>query len=57
MFESVCDVVAGSLGAERAVIEGKSHSIPETGAPYNERLHRFLVAATPLRAATPGSPL
>jgi pimeloyl-ACP methyl ester carboxylesterase len=57
VFESVCDTVAGSLGAERAVIEGKSHSIPETGTPYNERLHRFLAAATPPGAAKPGSHL
>ncbi|MEX2105468.1 MAG: alpha/beta fold hydrolase [Solirubrobacterales bacterium] len=46
VFEAVCDAVAGALGAERAVIAGKNHSIPRTGAAYNERLHRFLLAGT-----------
>jgi pimeloyl-ACP methyl ester carboxylesterase len=44
VFEAVCDAVAAPLGAERAVIAGKGHNIPETGAPYNERLERFLAA-------------
>ena len=42
VFEAVCDTVAERLGGERATIEGKGHNIPETGAPYNERLERFL---------------
>jgi pimeloyl-ACP methyl ester carboxylesterase len=42
VFEAVCDTVAERLGGERARIEGKGHNIPETGAPYNERLERFL---------------
>jgi pimeloyl-ACP methyl ester carboxylesterase len=42
VFEAVCDTIAESLGGERAVIEGRGHNIPETGAPYNERLERFL---------------
>ena len=37
-FEAVCDVLA-----ERAVIGGRGHTIPSTGAPYNERLRAFLV--------------
>jgi pimeloyl-ACP methyl ester carboxylesterase len=45
VFESVCDVVARRLGAERATIPGRRHSIPATGAPYNERLHAFLTQA------------
>jgi pimeloyl-ACP methyl ester carboxylesterase len=44
VFEAVCDAVAEALGSERALIAGKGHSIPETGAPYNERLERFLTA-------------
>jgi pimeloyl-ACP methyl ester carboxylesterase len=44
VFEAVCDAVAAGLGGERAVIAGKGHSIPQTGSPYNERLHRFLRA-------------
>ncbi|HMD57146.1 MAG TPA: alpha/beta fold hydrolase [Solirubrobacteraceae bacterium] len=42
VFETVCDVVAERLGAGRAVIAGRAHSIPVTGAPYNDCLHRFL---------------
>jgi pimeloyl-ACP methyl ester carboxylesterase len=42
VFEAVCDTIAESLGGERAVIEGKGHNIPETGAPYNQRLETFL---------------
>jgi pimeloyl-ACP methyl ester carboxylesterase len=42
VFEAVCDALARRLGAERAVIEGRGHNVPETGAPYNERLERFL---------------
>lgn len=42
VFESVCDAVAGRLNAQRAVISGRGHTIPATGAPYNERLHAFL---------------
>jgi len=44
VFEAVCDAVAAALGAERAVIEGKGHNVPATGAPYNARLERFLAA-------------
>ena len=42
-FEAVCDVLAERVGAERAVIGGQGHTIPSTGAPYNERLRAFLV--------------
>jgi pimeloyl-ACP methyl ester carboxylesterase len=42
VFEAVCDTVAGRLGGERAVIEGRGHNLPETGDPYNRRLERFL---------------
>lgn len=45
VFERVCDVVAGELEAERAVIPGRSHSIPATGEPFNACLHSFLGAA------------
>jgi pimeloyl-ACP methyl ester carboxylesterase len=46
VFEAVCDTIAESLGGERAVIEGRGHNIPETGAPYNERLEEFLRSAS-----------
>ncbi len=42
VFEAVCDAVAQRLAGERAVIEGRGHTIPATGAPYNERLHSFM---------------
>lgn len=49
VFETVCDVVAERLGAERAVVAGRRHSIPVTGAPYNELLHAFMSAAEEAR--------
>jgi pimeloyl-ACP methyl ester carboxylesterase len=42
VFEAVCDEVADRLDASRAVVRGANHTIPATGAPYNERLHSFL---------------
>jgi pimeloyl-ACP methyl ester carboxylesterase len=42
VFEAVSDALAARLGGERAVIEGRGHNVPETGAPYNERLERFI---------------
>ncbi len=45
VFEAVCDSLAESLSAERAVIPGRGHTIPSTGEPYNERLEAFLTAA------------
>jgi pimeloyl-ACP methyl ester carboxylesterase len=45
VFEAVSDTIAGRLGGERAVIEGRGHNVPETGDPYNRRLERFLRAA------------
>jgi pimeloyl-ACP methyl ester carboxylesterase len=41
-FEAVCDSLAGAVGAEREVIDGRGHTIPSTGAPYNERLESFM---------------
>jgi hypothetical protein len=42
VFEAVCDTVASRLRARRAVISGRRHTIPATGAAYNARLHAFL---------------
>jgi pimeloyl-ACP methyl ester carboxylesterase len=42
VFEAVCDVLATSVHAQRAVIAGRGHTIPATGAPYNGRLQAFL---------------
>jgi pimeloyl-ACP methyl ester carboxylesterase len=46
-FEAVCDVLADRIGAERAVITGQGHGVQRTGAPFNERLERFLGEAEP----------
>jgi pimeloyl-ACP methyl ester carboxylesterase len=53
-FEAVCDALADAVSAERAVITGRGHTIPSTGAPYNERLESFLRSAeAALRRAGP----
>jgi pimeloyl-ACP methyl ester carboxylesterase len=44
-FEAVCDALAAGLDADRAVITGRGHTVPSTGAPYNQRLESFLAAA------------
>lgn len=41
-FDAVCDVLEQRLSAERAVVSGAGHSVPRTGAPFNERLEDFL---------------
>lgn len=41
-FERVCDALAERIGAERASISGRGHSIPLVGEPYNARLEEFL---------------
>ncbi len=42
VFEAVCNAVAGRLGARRATIAGRGHTIPATGEPYNACLRSFL---------------
>lgn len=51
VFETVCDILAREIGAERAVIAGRNHTIPATGAAYNARLHAFLQACEAAAAA------
>jgi pimeloyl-ACP methyl ester carboxylesterase len=46
-FDAVCDVLEQGLSAERAVIPGAGHSVPLTGAPFNERLERLWARARP----------
>jgi pimeloyl-ACP methyl ester carboxylesterase len=43
-FEAVCDAVAERIGARRAVIAGRGHTIPATSAPYNACLEEFLAS-------------
>lgn len=44
-FDAVCDVLEDELGADRAVIPGKGHSVQQTGAVFNQRLAEFMAAA------------
>jgi pimeloyl-ACP methyl ester carboxylesterase len=44
VFEAVCGAVASRLDGRRAVIRGRGHTIPATGAPYNACLHSFLIS-------------
>jgi pimeloyl-ACP methyl ester carboxylesterase len=46
-FEAVCDALAAALGADREVIPGRGHTVPSTGAQYNERLEAFMAIAEP----------
>jgi len=50
-FEAVCDALASAVSAERAVIPGRAHTVPSTGAPYNQRVEAFLQAAERRRDA------
>jgi pimeloyl-ACP methyl ester carboxylesterase len=42
--EIICDVIAAETAADRAVITGNGHLIPDTGAPFNDRLEAFWAA-------------
>src|SRR3954470_11798820 len=42
-FETMCDVIAQRIGARRELVTGRAHTIPATGAPYNELLESFLL--------------
>lgn len=52
-FEAVCDALAERVGAERAVVPGRAHSVPSTGAAYNRVLERFLATAEAARRVGP----
>jgi pimeloyl-ACP methyl ester carboxylesterase len=43
--ELVCDVIAEETKAQRAVIPGAAHLVPDTGDPFNRRLEHFLVGS------------
>jgi pimeloyl-ACP methyl ester carboxylesterase len=49
-FDAVCDALAARLGAERAVIPGRGHTVPSTGEPYNRVLERHLAASEAARS-------
>jgi pimeloyl-ACP methyl ester carboxylesterase len=44
-FEAVCDVLAERIGAERAHVPGRGHTIPGVGAGYNALVGDFLTRA------------
>jgi pimeloyl-ACP methyl ester carboxylesterase len=48
VFEAVCDEAARRLDARRATVSGRGHTIPATGAPYNECLEAFLDECEPV---------
>jgi pimeloyl-ACP methyl ester carboxylesterase len=50
VFESVCDLLAERIHAERSVISGRLHTIPATGPAYNDRLEAFLSDSERCRA-------
>ena len=57
-FEAVCDALGDAIGAERAVIPGRGHTIPSTGDPYNRALEAFMARAerergTPITSTNP----
>jgi pimeloyl-ACP methyl ester carboxylesterase len=57
-FEAVCDALGDGIGAERAVIPGRGHTIPSTGDPYNRALEAFMARAerergTPITSTNP----
>lgn len=42
VFEAVCDALTEQMRSRRAVVSGRGHTIPATGAPYNRCLEGFL---------------
>lgn len=42
--EIVCDLIAEEIDAQRAIIPGAGHLVPETGDPFNRRLEEFLAS-------------
>ena len=48
MQEALCDDLAARLGdsVDRVALPGRGHVVQRTGAPFNDRLEHFLVAAT-----------
>jgi pimeloyl-ACP methyl ester carboxylesterase len=42
VFEALCDRLAGAIGAERAHLPGRGHTIPGVGEAYNSLVDEFL---------------
>ncbi|WP_219145728.1 hypothetical protein [Amycolatopsis sp. TNS106] len=41
-YEIIADAIAPKTGADRDVVTGMEHLLPDTGAPFNARLESFL---------------
>jgi pimeloyl-ACP methyl ester carboxylesterase len=46
-FEAVCDALAEAISGDREVIPGRGHTVPSTGAAYNECLEASMRAGGP----------
>jgi pimeloyl-ACP methyl ester carboxylesterase len=42
VFETLCNRLAEGIGAERAILRGRAHTIPALGDPYNECIQEFM---------------
>jgi pimeloyl-ACP methyl ester carboxylesterase len=45
VFETVCDVLAEQINAERRIVAGRGHTIPTVGDEYNSLVDEFLTRA------------
>lgn len=45
-FEIIGDTIAARTNAERAVVPGMGHLVPDTGEPFNTVLEKFLTSAS-----------
>jgi pimeloyl-ACP methyl ester carboxylesterase len=45
-FDAVCDVLEQQLAAERAVLPGAGHSVPQLGQPFNDVLADFVTRSS-----------
>lgn len=44
-FEAIADAIAEAIGAERDVVSGAGHLVPNVGRRFNDRLETFLLSA------------
>ena len=44
-FERICDAIAAATGAEREVVRGAAHLVPDVGPRFNAVLERFWLSA------------
>lgn len=51
VFETLCDRLAAEIGARRAILRGRGHTIPSLGEAYNACLDEFLKGTQGLMTA------